>query len=171
MSSIGGDAMNLWRISTEVGAIPVGQTKKYVKLHSADGYEMGFGLGGKYESHSHLFFLDLIFSPGGIQWLDPESGSADAQLLVVPPRTQVPSVETDDFFFLKFCPDPVELHLPDKVDQVLSEGALSSYSKAAMLLFPWYARSHEQELSIKIELLSRTLKVSFAGGEAVVIRE
>jgi hypothetical protein len=163
--------MNFLSISTEVGTIAAGKTKKYVNLYPAHGYEMGFGIGGTYNSHGHLCYLDLLFSPGGIEWSGTEFSSIEAKLLIVPPRTQVPNLQIGHFFFLKFCPEPDELKLPDKVDRVVSDTTVLYYSGAASLTFPWYARCQGEKRNITVKLLRHSLSISFAEGRTVVIRE
>lgn len=138
--------------------------KRYDILYKDSGFELGFGRGGSYEGHSHLYFVDVLFSPAGIQW---NGGGLGATLVVVPPRTYLPRVETGDFVFLKFCPDAREVILPDKVSSELSEQHVMTYGDQADLEFPWYRSADSASGSIQIVLNFVDLRFEFSGWGAL----
>lgn len=127
--------------------------KQYSKLYHEDGYEIGFGKGGKYPGHSHLYFYDIMFSPLGIE-LVVNGKQAKGNLLIVPPRTYMEDVTLGDFFFLKFSPTNITVPVPEKVDERLQEGEL--------MLFPLQRYDSSYPFFEKKDVSSGDLGVSLS---------
>lgn len=141
--------------------------KLYTALYPEKGYELGFGKGGRYEGHSHLFYYDIMFSPDGIV-LNDEEPNNDCFIKIVPPRTYMNDVRIGNFFFLKFCPTADTFHLPEKSNCVLSEGAILSYSEAMQFDSIWY-KTPKNKGHIWIEATPDFLDINFDNQQKIRI--
>ena len=153
--------MNRISVSDEVAAFAPRSDKRYDILYANAGFEFGFGRAGSYEGHSHRCFVDLLFSPGGIRW--KEGGeTATGMLVIVPARSYLPDVETDNFAFLKFCPDSREVSLPDKVSDRLCERNVMAFTESAQVTFPWFPHPESAPQTIAVSLSGSELKLHFS---------
>jgi hypothetical protein len=162
--------MHSFRIREIIHSLPNGIAKSYVRLYPQHGLEMGFGRSGSFEAHSHFVFYDVIFSPNGIDYEPRVEHASQPELLVVPPQSLVPPVRLGDFFFVKFCPDPVDVVVPDKTVHGRFSRDFSCYLGEATLSFPWYPSGPSgARRSIVLTLSKHRLSVVLGGTEEVSI--
>jgi hypothetical protein len=159
-----------YSIDSQLGSLPQGVLKKYVMLYHQAGFELGFGRSGVYRGHSHLFFVDVLFSPGGIQFVDINQ-TEPIRLVIVPPRTSFPHVETCDFAFLKFCPDRQIVELPDKVDSGHSDFSMSAYFERAHVISPWHPYPGSEPKRVDIRLCGSRLRIKATDCPSILISE
>jgi hypothetical protein len=154
-------------ISTKLGELPPATAKRYDLLYKESGFEFGFGRGGAYDGHSHLHFVDVLFSPAGVVWAGL---NAPVKLVIAPSRTYLPDVRTGDFAFLKFCPDDREVVLPDKVPQQLHERELVVFGDDGDVSFPWYADPMRPG-TIGVSLRGSALTLDFSNETSFLIED
>ena len=143
--------------------------KNYTHLYPEYGYEMGVGFAGEYPGHTHLFFNDIIFSPNGIYSTDTYGRVSFGELFVVPSRTYFQSVRLGDFFFMKFCSDNKFVVLPDKVDTIMSEGAVESHSNEAQIKFDWFKKNDSVKESILFFLKNKVLGIEIGSSQVIKV--
>ena len=141
--------------------------KSYKVLYPEKGYELGFGKGGCYEGHSHLYFYDILFSPDGIYLEDGEAGKKN-YITIVPPRTFMSDVRIGDFFFIKFCPTDDTFQVPEKTKSVLKEGTVMSYSEAMRFDSVWY-KTPNTKGHIWLEATPHYLDINFDNQQIIRI--
>lgn len=157
--------MSALSILDRVSSFHDAQDKVYLTSYHDDGFEIGFGRQGSYSGHSHLRFIDIIFSPAGITYGDAHAGVPPA-LVVVPARTFLPDVTTGHFVFLKFCQDGRPVKLPEKVDDQLEEGKVLAFMDRAKMTFPWYRRAAAEPGEVALTLAHDILTIEFSNGRS-----
>lgn len=143
------------------------RAKVYQRLYESSGYEMGFGRRGDYPGHAHFHFCDLMFSPTGISTATHNDISIHGQLVVVPPRTYFADTRIGDFFFIKFCPDPGVIVVPDKTEVILSENQILAFENFATLKFDWFPSPSDNRKSLRVTLARDGLTVQFDDRETL----
>lgn len=161
--------MSFLSISSEIASLLASENKRYSTAYKDVGFELGFGRGGAYKGHSHLRFIDLMFSPDRILWCGDESREANT-MVIAPPRTYLPDVETGDFVFLKFCPDGGEVILPDKVNEALYEQQILTFTDEARLTFPWYTHPRAERQNVEVTLHGTELTIEMGRSGSLVVR-
>lgn len=161
--------MRVVSIANELTATPPQWSKNYLCGYAECGYELGVGRAGSFSGHSHLFFADIVFSPHRIHCQGRLDLGATITLLVVPPRTYMPSVRIGDFFFLKFCPDSRKVVLPDKVTTHLAEGSLGGHSDRVDI--HWQLYDHEDSMASPVTIILRGehLRIDIGGKEPISV--
>lgn len=150
-----------YSISQWVQAIAPDRDKIYICEYPQEGYEMGVGRAGRYQGHSHRYFVDVIFSPSGYCTF-PSKGERGVwgQLLVVPPLAWLDDIQLGVFFFMKFSPIPGPICIPDKVVQRLSADPVCNVAIGDHWRSPWYPTA-DRESFIIFKLENQKMKVYF----------
>ena len=161
--------MTVISISDTLSRLPPPQTKVYQRLYDTFGYELGIGRRGVYPGHAHLHFCDLMFSPDGIATGAKDGTSVNGRLVVVPPRTYFSDTTIADFFFVKFCPDPGPIMVPDKIGTLVNEGRILVFETAADIQLTWFSSSIDAGRTIQITLRDSRLKLQFANVETILV--
>jgi hypothetical protein len=161
--------MSVISISDVLARLTPSKTKVYQRLYDTFGYELGVGRAGSYPGHAHLYFCDLMFSPTGIRTAADDSTPVRGRLVVVPPRTYFGDTTIGDFFFLKFCPYPGPISVPDKIDTHVKEGPILAYHRTADIRVAWFSSSVDPGSAILVTLRSRRLELRFGDLETVVV--
>lgn len=141
--------------------------KYYMTTYVKNGYELGFGRGGCYEGHSHLFFYDILFSPDGIEIKNEESNNK-CYMAIAPPRTFMNDIRIGDFFFLKFCSTNDIFQVPEKTLMVLREGNISFFSDVMQFDSIWF-KSPNIKRHIWIEATPECLDINFNNQQKIRI--
>lgn len=158
--------MKRYKITEEIQKLKPKETKAYYYLYADSGFELGFGKGGTYAGHSHLYFCDILFSTKPIETSDGDGKIISDNLIVIPPKTYVGEVVTDDFFFIKFCPTNDRVILPDKIESVERVGLISGYSNEVNIVFPWFKNHLSSESLIKLELNSNNFQINLGNNNS-----
>lgn len=116
----------------------INSSKIYLTLYANNGYELGFGKGGSYKGHSHLYFYDILFSPDGIYLGNKYKEKKTYYFICIPPRTYMNDIRIGNFFFLKFCPTNEKFLLPEKTNRIMYEGEIKMYTDAVQFDSVWY---------------------------------
>jgi len=161
--------MNVISIAEVLSQLEPTRAKVYQRLYESSGYELGFGRRGDYPGHAHLHFCDLMFSPKGISTTTHDGISIQGQLVVVPPRTFFADTRIGDFFFIKFCPDPGVIVVPDKTEVILSENQILAFDNLATLQLDWFPSPLDIRKSLVVTLSPNDLTVQFDAGETLRI--
>ena len=148
-----------YNIIEEIKKFEADQTKAYFYLYADTGFELGFGKGGKYPGHSHLFFYDILFSQSIISSADAEGNIISGNLIVIPPKTFIGEVQIENFFFFKFCPSSDLVILPDKIDAVENAGLIKSFSEECKIHLDWYKNYLNVISSIVIDYNGNNVKL------------
>lgn len=143
------------------------ENKTYLTNYYEKGYEIGFGKGGNYKGHSHLFFYDILFSPQKM-FIKDENNMHDCYLSIIPPRSFMNDIKIGDFFFFKFCPTCDSFCLPEKTDKILHESSVGFFTKEASFYSCWY-RNPNLKQSIWIDATPESLIVNFNNEEIISI--
>jgi len=157
----------------QLGADPGGRTKEYVWSLAQHGLEMGTGNAGSYEKHAHRHFVDLIYSPSG---LNVPQFETSVQLLIVNPQICFGPTAIGEFFFLKFLPSRSDFSIPDKVvgDELQGYRSVTTASGYAP---PWdgqysyYAPTADQEFRLTIRLRGGSLELESSAGWALTVEQ
>ncbi|MES2669682.1 MAG: hypothetical protein V4673_04585 [Pseudomonadota bacterium] len=144
------------------------QDKVYLTSYHENGFEIGFGRQGSYSGHSHLRFVDIIFSPAGIRY-DGAHADIPPALVVVPARTYLPDVTIGLFGFLKFCQDGGPIDFPEKVDYQLNEGKVLAFIDQAKITFPWYRKPGAKPGEVILTLAHDVFTIEFSNGHSFII--
>lgn len=160
--------MKRYSIDIEISKLKADQSKVYHYLYADSGFELGFGKAGIYSGHSHLFFCDVLFSAKPISTIDANGKSISGHLIVIPPRTYLGKVVTEDFFFIKFCPTSETVLLPDKRDEIMTKGVIEVFSGNAMKEIPWYKKNSSSELAVAFNLQNKKLNIKIGETEFII---
>jgi len=161
--------MNRYEIDKEVKSLPTNKSKSYYFLYHESGFEFGFGKGGYYKGHSHLYFYDILFSKTPISTKNHQGNKIYDTLIIIPPRTFLDDVIIDDFFFIKFCPNNSKFELPEKVDYIIKDGTILSNSHDFEIKIPWFKSYQSEESFILVTLKNNELKIKFGDLETIQI--
>lgn len=153
--------MKSYNLKEEVIKLDPNELKAYYYLYAGYGFELGFGKGGKYPGHSHLYFYDILYSSLPILTNDANGKNISGKLIVTPPKTYMGEVVTDDFFFVKFCPTNDAIILPDKVNHVEKVGLISSFSNQACIELDWFKNHLSEKSFFKLDYKNNILKINF----------
>lgn len=159
--------MRTYSIQDEVLKFNPDIVKVYYYLYADSGFELGFGKAGKYSGHSHKYFSDILFSKKQISTTDADGKIISGNLIIIPPKTYLGEVIIDDFFFLKISPTNTKIILPDKIENVLSEGKILCYSNSVIIEIPWFKNYLSNELFLTISFNEEFLKIQI--GETTFI--
>ena len=154
-----------YSISAVVSQLKEGTDKVYLTTYREHGYELGFGKGGSYPGHSHLYFQDIFISYEKIQSSDAHSVSIRDTLLLIPPQTYLGDVVCGDFFFIKFCPSQETVVFPEKVDDVMTKGTMIHTSSAFEITFPFYKSKSDGKQEVKVQLKDDVLLLTVGSDE------
>jgi len=161
--------MKEYNIKEEIQKFKLEQSKAYHYLYADSGFELGFGRGGRYSGHSHLFFYDILFSQSIISSTDANGNIISGNLIVIPQKTFIGEVQTDDFFFLKFCTTNDLVITPDKVDTVSKEGLISSFSNESKVQIAWYKNYLSETSFVKIDYSNNKMKLLIGEANSFLI--
>jgi hypothetical protein len=160
--------MKQYSIEIEIPKLNSTQSKVYHYLYADSGFELGFGKAGTYSGHSHLFFCDVLFSAKPISTSDADGKTISGNLIVIPPRTYLGEVVTDDFFFIKFCPTNEKIMLPDKREDILTDGKIEAFNGNAAMEIPWYEKNTSRESSVTFSLQNEKLHIKIGETEFII---
>jgi hypothetical protein len=154
-----------YSIADVVSGLREGTDKIYLRTYREHGYELGFGRGGSYPGHSHLYFLDLILSYGQIGCSDAWGSSISDSLVIVPPQTYLGDVVCGDFFFIKFCPAQHTVIFPEKLDEVMDRGEIIHATDHFNRSFSYYKDGKDERRSLQVHLANNTLVLTVGSDE------
>lgn len=126
---------------------------------------MGFGRGGSYKGHSHIYFLDLILSFTKLHCSDIIAKNISNELIIVPPKTYLGTVTCGDFFFIKFCPNPQTVIFPEKINDALTEGTIIHSSKDFEQSYPMYINANCEKQNVFIHLHEGVLRLTIGNNK------
>ena len=150
-----------FNIKKEIAKFKSIELKEYHFLYENSGFEMGFGMSGVYPGHSHLYFCDILFSPLPISTSDADGKAVFGNLIVIPPKTFLGEVKTDDFFFMKFSTTNEFITLPDKIESIERSGVISSFIEIGHVKLPWYRNHLSEESFIEIDYKNSGLLIKY----------
>lgn len=144
-------------------------SKRYLSTVADHGYELGVGRGGDYDPHAHRAFVDVIYSPHGIEVETGDGIVRNTKLVAVQPGSPLYSIRPGNFWFIKFYPNlsATKIKPPEKYDLEEYPVVLADYLclvDGAWRTAIWFPGVQEGG-SILFELVGngRELCVSIAG--------
>lgn len=160
--------MKQYSIDIEISKMKADQSKVYHYIYADSGFELGFGKAGTYSAHSHLFFYDVLFSGKPISSSDADGKFISGKFIIIPPRTYLGEVVTENFFFIKFCPTNEIVVLPDKRNEILKDGIIEVFAGNALIKFPWYKKKSIRKLSVSFNLQNEKLNIIIGETEFLI---
>jgi hypothetical protein len=144
------------------------EIKRYLSSYKLDGFELGFGRRGTYSGHSHLYFTDLLFSPGGVSFSGNDK-TQKANLVIVPRETLLSDVLIGNFCFLKFCEYPLRVTFPEKMESANLKGTPLSLTGKRVLRFYYYKTDTIFPERIVLLLFERHLRLKISNKLDIII--
>lgn len=161
--------MKAFDIKEEIMKLKSNESKVYYYLYEEAGFELGFGKGGKYPGHSHLFFCDILYSPKPISTFNADGTKLNGNLIVIPPKTYLGDVTIDNFFFIKFCPTNELVTIPDKIDSIENEDSIKCFSNKAKIEFSWYKKSISEKSFFILDYKNNELTINLGESNSFLI--
>ena len=157
-----------YSIEIEISKMKANQSKIYHYIYADSGFELGFGKAGTYSAHSHLFFCDVLYSAKPISTSDADGNFFSGNLIVIPPRTYLGEVVTENFFFIKFCPTNANFEPPDKQDEILTDGFIEAFSNNLTIEVPWYEKNIDEILPVTFSLQNEKLHITIGETKFII---